>query len=372
MTTATAQPFIPTPAPDRTPQAQFPAPGAGFKKRHGFEGMSIVQKLMICFTSILTLTVIIAAVGYFGIAKIGRDIDEGGQLALAGALTSQLNTDVTQTQLHAERFKASDSADELTQARTFLKRARQGLIDASAVPEFNNEERVGRLGALGGALESYDASLSELDADRDRVAPAALARRGEELSRQTQFVKDSLDRQLATMRNEVGTFMYWTRLAIVALLLVWVVNAAAVSHRIGREISGRVKAITAAMLRLVQGDKELVVPDLDRVDEFGEMARSLETFRRGYLKLDRLRAEQIEQQREKEEMRAQQAAMLLQLADQFERTVGEVVGSVASASSQLQLTASSMAAAAAAVTPPEASLSAAARPGAASRSSLPK
>jgi methyl-accepting chemotaxis protein len=100
------------------------------------------------------------------------------------------------------------------------------------------------------------------------------------------------------------------------------------------------------MLRLTEGEKDLVVPDLDRVDEFGDMARSLETFRRGYLKLDRLRTEQVEQQREKEEMRAQQAAVLLDLADQFERTVGEVVGSVASASTQLQLTASSMATAA--------------------------
>jgi methyl-accepting chemotaxis protein len=41
--------------------------------------------------------------------------------------------------------------------------------------------------------------------------------------------------------------------------------------------------------------------------------------------------------------RAQQAELLRRLADRFETTVGEVVGSVASASSQLQLTATSMA-----------------------------
>jgi methyl-accepting chemotaxis protein len=112
------------------------------------------------------------------------------------------------------------------------------------------------------------------------------------------------------------------------------------------DIAERGKRITAAMLRLADGDKDLIVPDLDRADEFGDMARSLETFRRGYLKLDALRAEQAEQQREKEELRAQQAALLLDLADQFERTVGDVVGGVAAASPQLQLTASSMASAA--------------------------
>ena len=338
MTTATAQPFTPKDARERTAQP------SSLKATYGFDRMSIVQKLMICFASILLLTVIIGAAGYFGIAKIDRDVRKGGQLALAAALTSQLNIDVTQTQLHAERYKANGGANELERARAHLKKARQDLANAAAVPELNAGDRIGNLAAVGSALQGYENALTALEADREGAA--ALARSGDELARGAQLIKDSLDQELATMRDDVGTFMYWIRLAIVGLIVVWVVNAVSIARRIGREITSRIKRITAAMLRLTEGEKDLVVPDLDRVDEFGDMARSLETFRRGYLKLDRLRTEQVEQQREKEEMRAQQAAVLLDLADQFERTVGDVVGSVASASTQLQLTASSMATAA--------------------------
>ena len=336
MTTATAQPYTSEAPRERSERA-------GFKATYGFDRMSIVQKLMICFASILALTVIIAAVGYFGIAKIGDDVAKGGRLAIAANLTSQLNTDVAQAQLHAERYKATGAASELVQARAHLKQARENLTNASGVPELNAGERVAGLGTLASALDTYAGSLAALDMDRENASFAGLSRSGEALSRQAQFVKDSLDRELATMRSDVDSFMYWSRFAILGLIIVWVANGVAVAHRIGREISGRIKTMTTAMLRLANGDKELVVPDLNRSDEFGDMARSLETFRHAFFKLDSLRAEQAEQQREKEEMRAQQAAVLLDLADQFERTVGDVVGGVASASTQLQLTASAMA-----------------------------
>ena len=349
MTTATAQPFSSsTPDYDRAAPPQ-PVPvfrPAGVKAKYGFQSMTIVQKLMICFISILALTVVIAGIGYFGIAKIGDDVKRSGQLNIAAALTSQLTTDVARTQLYAERYQLTGKASELTQARAYLKQARQSLGAAAAVPELNQGERFAQLGALSGALANYDGSLTTLAADRESIPPAALSRSGEELARQAQSVKDILDQQVATMRGNTETFMYWMRLGILGLIVVWVANAVAVAHRVGREITSRIKAITGAMLRLAQGDADLVVPDLDRTDEFGDMARSLETFRRGYLKLDRMRAEQAEQQREKEAMRAEQAALLLELAEQFERTVGEVVGGVASASTQLQLTASSMASAA--------------------------
>lgn len=337
MTTATAQPFIPTQADDRA------ARPSSLKARHGFDSMSIVQKLTVCFASILLLTVIIGAAGYFGISKVDRDVRINGQLALATRLASQLSIDVTNAQLQAERYRASGSDKALEQARAHLKNAEQTLASATALPELNSSERIGQIGALGGALQSYDNALTALEANREADGGAALTRSGDELARGAQRIKGSLDQDLVAASRDAGAFMYWLRLAIVGLIVVWVVNAASVARRIAREITDRIKRITAAMLKLADGEGDLVVPDLDRVDEFGDMARSLETFRRGYLKLDRLRAEQIEQQREKEEMRAQQATVLLELADQFERTVGEVVGSVASASSQLQLTAISMA-----------------------------
>lgn len=341
MTTIAAQPPV-----DRELQSRPAASEAAPSKFNRYDRMSVVQKLMVCFASMSLLTAIVAGTGYFGIAKIERDIHQAGRIARFDAVASQLNIDVAQAQLHAERYRATGSAAELARAREALEQVRQRVGEAAPPVELDNAERTGLLTALGTALRIYDDTLARLGDDGQDAGTSDLRRSGDELTNATRMLKARSGRDLAEIRTDVDSFMYWSRLAIAALFLVWVVNALSVAHRMARDISGRIKHLTGAMLRLVEGDKDLVVPDVNRVDEFGDMARSLETFRRGYLKLDALRTEQAAQQHEKEELRAQQAAMLLELANQFERTVGDVVGGVAAASTQLQLTASSMASAA--------------------------
>jgi methyl-accepting chemotaxis protein len=340
MTTVTASPITARDAHEH-PQERT----AAAKPRFRFDDVSMMKKLAMCFATIFLLTLVIAAVGYFGLSKISGEVERGGRMAAAATQASQLNTDVAQAQLHAERYRATGRTGELVQARAYLQKARQQLAGAGATPGAESGERATALESLGSAMETYSVTLAALEADRDGPAAATLPSTGDSLLRQAGAVKASLDGELATMRGALSSFMSWTRLAIVGLVVLWAIDAVAVLRQLGREISSRLKRMTHAMLRLAEG-KEITVPDLDRVDEFGDMARSLEIFRKGYLKLDRLRAEQAEQQHEKEEMRNAQAAMLLQLADQFERTVGDVVGGVAAASSQLQLTASSMASAA--------------------------
>jgi methyl-accepting chemotaxis protein len=159
------------------------------------------------------------------------------------------------------------------------------------------------------------------------------------------------------MQREGGGFVGWSALVMFGFAVVAAANGALALAFTRRDITGPLAAMTKAMLKLADGDKDFTVPGIDQTNEIGDMARSLETFRRGYLKLDRLRKEaaeaataeverQKEIQRDREEMRRRQTAVLMGLAENFEQTVGEVVSGVAAASSQLQLTASSMAAAA--------------------------
>ena len=90
------------------------------------------------------------------------------------------------------------------------------------------------------------------------------------------------------------------------------------------------------------------------------MARYLGVIKKAARKFDRVQREReeavaeelrhhAEAESEREELRGQQAQKLNELADKFERTVGDIVGGVAAASSQLQATASSMASASVAV-----------------------
>ena len=97
--------------------------------------------------------------------------------------------------------------------------------------------------------------------------------------------------------------------------------------------------ISGEMERLANGERNVRVTHVDRADEIGDLARSLRVFAKSGYKLDELFA----QRKDATEQRKQ---ALLALASNFEASIGDVVGGVAAASSQLQSTASAMAAAA--------------------------
>ena len=131
----------------------------------------------------------------------------------------------------------------------------------------------------------------------------------------------------------------WFEAAMVGLALLAFGNAFVAQRLIRREVVEPIEGVSAAMAALAQGNREVDVPETGREDEIGDMARALEVIKRAARKFDKLR-------NERDDEHSQQSAVLHELADKFEKTVGDVVGGVASASSQLQLTASSMASAA--------------------------
>jgi methyl-accepting chemotaxis protein len=147
-------------------------------------------------------------------------------------------------------------------------------------------------------------------------------------------------------------------LASVSLMAVVVVAVAALSIRyVQAELTHPIEELCAAMRELAAGNRDVAVPHENRQDEIGAMARYLGVIKKAAVKFDRMRREHddavaeelrrhAEAEVEREELRGQQASKLNELADKFERTVGDIVGGVAAASSQLQATASSMASAA--------------------------
>ena len=114
-----------------------------------------------------------------------------------------------------------------------------------------------------------------------------------------------------------------------------------VSILIGRGISKPLGNITESMDRLAGGDKGIVVSYLDNSDEIGNLARALETFRLNAIKMGQLEKEQEEQKRRAAEERV---ALMNKMADDFERSVGDVVSTVSSAATEMQSSAKSMSA----------------------------
>jgi len=157
----------------------------------------------------------------------------------------------------------------------------------------------------------------------------------------------------------LGRFESGNALLLTMLVVAFVVVAIAATS-IGflqRELIGPIGDVRAAMRELAEGNRDVYVPHDDRLDEIGEIARYLIVIKKAAAKFDRMRrdreeatAEELrklaELDAEREQLRSRQSETLIELAGKFERTVGEIVGGVAAASSQLQSTASSMASAA--------------------------
>ena len=102
---------------------------------------------------------------------------------------------------------------------------------------------------------------------------------------------------------------------------------------------GPLRRLTGDMVRLSSGDRDFRLAHLERKDEIGALARAYQVFVKSGHKLDEMFGQRAKN-------REDQKRLLMQMAANFEREIGEVVGSVASAASQLQDTATAMAAAA--------------------------
>jgi len=98
--------------------------------------------------------------------------------------------------------------------------------------------------------------------------------------------------------------------------------------------------LVGEMSKLAEGNFDVVLPGLGRKDEIGQMARGLETFKlKAAEKAAREAAEKADAENAAEAVRR---AEMHKLADDFENAVGSVVGTVSSASVELEAAATSM------------------------------
>jgi methyl-accepting chemotaxis protein len=127
---------------------------------------------------------------------------------------------------------------------------------------------------------------------------------------------------------------------LIAVLIVAVIIGI-LGTLFARTISKPVDTIAVRMRDLSQGDLEVEIPDLDRQDEIGRMARAIEVFKEHAIEVREMEAKQEAAERQAEE---EKKAFLRQMAGDFEASVGGVVDSIATAAAEMNSTAQSMSA----------------------------
>jgi methyl-accepting chemotaxis protein len=156
------------------------------------------------------------------------------------------------------------------------------------------------------------------------------ARSGGMVSRQQDNLKRDGDATLA----ETGFLMtlLWVLLGIgigVSVTVVYLTN---------RSIVPPILKMVGAMGQLAGGDHSVTIPATDKKDEIGLMARAVLIFKENMIKAKEL----AEKEAEAIKARVARAARVNELTQAFDTNISTVLRSVASASTELQATASSM------------------------------
>ncbi|WP_316173280.1 MULTISPECIES: methyl-accepting chemotaxis protein [unclassified Bradyrhizobium] len=145
----------------------------------------------------------------------------------------------------------------------------------------------------------------------------------------------------------------WAGFGALAGLLV----AAVVAFWLGRSVVVPLDRTCVVMDELTKGNLGLEVPFTDRRNEIGRMARSLQIFKDHLAESERLRAEQ---EQSKQQAAEERRTVLVRIADEFERSIGGVIQTTATAAGELQTSAQSMSSIVAGTTDQSAKVAAAA------------
>ncbi len=124
-------------------------------------------------------------------------------------------------------------------------------------------------------------------------------------------------------------------LALIATGLLVLLNSTIIFARIVRPI-GRIKNI---MYKLARGNKDVEILYTNRQDEIGSMARAIEVFQKNAIEVTRLETDKLQLEEMAIERRKK---TMLELANNFEESVGGVVQSTRAAVKSLEETATTM------------------------------
>ncbi len=132
------------------------------------------------------------------------------------------------------------------------------------------------------------------------------------------------------------TAMIWKVVGLFSLLALPAIGLIAL---VGGTVSARIQGVAAKMQSLADGNFSIELPEVEHVDEIGQMTRAVKIFRDRMVEGERLREE-------REGLKARSANQrkldMCKLADDFEGTVGEIIRTVSSSAIKLEMSAGTL------------------------------
>ena len=332
-----------------------PQPESRFRLKAWFQDLPLGGKIRTVFGSFLAVVVGMSLVLGLGLNELyGRYMKHAEVLGAVQA-SADLRSTTGEFRYNAVRYIFGGEESALERQRESYSEARERQATIADVVIRHTPEFSPAIDDLGASMAAYDAKFEELRANLAREGQSEtsvalayeLSAQGDALFAQASSFERDLNASAEVM-EQTGLDYFFN---MIALFVVVTALAAAVMlfglRYLSTDFAKKVAEVTNGMTQLAKGDPNFEIAGVHRKDEIGEMLRALALFKRANVKLERWakeRAARAKQQLEDQERaQAEKAGVIQQIAAQFEQTVGDVVGGVAAASTQLQTTASAMA-----------------------------
>jgi len=273
------------------------------------------------------------------IASAGKERDkDGADMALSGL------QGLMQARLFSSKMVARYEADSAAAAERYFNELRSLIRALDAV--MSDVPYAKELEPITSAADRYLGAFQrtrDLSQQLDQLVTKAMREASESIAQNVAAIKDSVVAEEQEIKGDAEATLAASEALLIGLSAGGFVIGLLLAWGIGSGIASPVIGMTESMKRIAAGDLTTAVPSLGRKDEVGEMANTLEVFKHGMVEAERLRVEQEETKRQAEQARHRD---MHRLADDFENQVEAVVQHIASASTEMTATASSMSAAA--------------------------
>lgn len=332
--------------------------GFGEKIAARLSGLSISRKITLffgfnlVFALVAGFAVVLAFIQINGRSQVVTDTHHKAFVA------ERIVVELSDAKRHSEFMLASADVTRGTAALAELDRADQSLAEVRAWDSKLTGSFADQIASLSAATDRFRAEITgylenpqvaaSLESAQYELASGSAAT---EIARSLalEIETDARD-QLSHSDSMITTMLFiWIGLAGMLVFLALIVQ-----RYFNRHVGGALSGLAEQMSQLSEGKDIADIQTSSRGDEIGEMTRAMAVFHHASLRLNRLNRERsnraqkeleerARQHEQEEKARQERKRELSNIADQFERTIGDVVTKVASAASQLQSTATSMA-----------------------------
>lgn len=241
--------------------------------------------------------------------------------------------------LYLERYLVGNSSEDLASAREALEALSQKFEVLR--DEIEDTGRWLLAKKAGDAMEEYKVVFEELAGviqTREQVMDQELGKLGQAMqSGYSDLLKDLIDHQ-----NEVApvvkSIVASSETSEIILVIIALIVGGGIAFYVAQGISQPITALAQQIGQLAVGDVSVSISGLDRQDEIGEMARSLDVFKRNAIEVERLKKQQEEKAAaEKKKLKDFEAA-----TKEFEGGVQAVLSGITAATRKLEVSSTEM------------------------------